>query len=137
MPVAALHPPLFPPQSKLGMNRSTIRLENFPGGCRLPFILMGILGAILACSNPACSDSMEEKEMSFKAIQKALETHNQELLSTPGVVGTAQSLCDGDPCIQVMVSKKSPSLERKILSILEGYPVRIEETGAIRPRPPK
>jgi len=114
-----------------------MRLENSPSGCRLPFILMGILGAILACSDPACSNSMEEKEMSSKAIQEALETHNQELLSTPGVVGTGQGLCEGKPCIQVMVSKKTPSLERKILSILEGYPVRIEETGAIRPRPSK
>ncbi len=56
-------------------------------------------------------------------------------MSLTGVVGTAQSLCEGQPCIKVFVSKKTVQLEQKIPKTLEGYPVVIQETGKFKALP--
>lgn len=75
--------------------------------------------------------------MSPQTIEQALKAHTNELMALPGVVGTAQSVCEGRPCIKVLVIKNTPELERHIRTILGGYPVVIEETGRIRARPEK
>jgi hypothetical protein len=49
-------------------------------------------------------------------------------------VGLYQAaLDDGSPCLKVMVVKRSRALEKRIPRELEGYPVRLDETGVIRP----
>jgi hypothetical protein len=68
-------------------------------------------------------------------ITKGLQQHTETLMAVPGVVGTAQSLCDGQPCIKVFVVQATPELTQKIRRILTGYPVVIQETGPIRARP--
>jgi len=73
--------------------------------------------------------------MSQQTIEGALRAHNDELMSLPGLVGTAQSLCAGQPCIKVLVVERTQELEQAIHKILAGYPVVIEETGPIRVRP--
>jgi len=74
-------------------------------------------------------------EMTARPIKEVLKEHTDSLMALPGVVGTAQGLCDGNPCIMVLVVEKTPELEKKIPERLEGYPVRIEETGEIRALP--
>ena len=76
-----------------------------------------------------------ENIMKQKTIQKVLKEHTNELMSVPGVVGTAQGLCNDKPCIKVYVIEKTPELNQKIPKNLEGYPVSIEETGEIRALP--
>jgi hypothetical protein len=78
-----------------------------------------------------------KREMVGKTIREVLREHTPELMSTPGVVGTAQGLCDGRPCIKVFAAEKTPELEQKIPDTLEGYPVLIEETGRFRALPRK
>lgn len=73
--------------------------------------------------------------MPAKTIEEVLKEHTKELMSVPGVVGTALGLCDDTPCIKVYVAKKTSELDQKIPDILEGYPVMIEETGEIRALP--
>lgn len=73
--------------------------------------------------------------MPAKTIEEVLKEHTKELMSVPGVVGTALGLCDDTPCIKVYVVKKTSELDQKIPDILEGYPVMIEETGEIRALP--
>jgi hypothetical protein len=75
--------------------------------------------------------------MSSEAVGKALEKHRDELMSLPGVVGTGQGLCDKQPCIKVFVTKHLPDLQDQVKTILEGYPVVIQETGRFRTRPEK
>ena len=76
-------------------------------------------------------------------IEDALKRHTDSLIAIPGVVGTAIGQCDGRPCIMVLVVKKTAELTQKIPAQLEGFPVVVEETGAIRPlekksaKPPK
>jgi hypothetical protein len=71
--------------------------------------------------------------MAGTTIEEVLKRNNERLMSVPGVVGTGIGRCDGKPCIRVYVVKKTPELEKKILSAIEGYPVVVEETGPIRP----
>ena len=73
--------------------------------------------------------------MSPKSIEVVLDEHTDELMSMPGVVGTGQGLCDDKPCIKVFVIERAPELDQKIPDALEGYPVKIEETGEIKALP--
>ena len=73
--------------------------------------------------------------MSVKKIEDALKEYTNALMSIPGVVGTGQGLCDGKPCIRVLVVKKTRELEEKISERLEGYPIMIDETGEIHALP--
>lgn len=68
-------------------------------------------------------------------IEKVLKQNTNLLMSIPGVIGTGQGLCDGKPCIKVFVIKKTAELDRKIPGEIEGYKVKIEETGILRTYP--
>jgi len=69
-----------------------------------------------------------------RPIDQVLEAHTPGLMELPGVVGTGQGLCDGEPCITVMLVARTSELDQKIPSRLEGYPVKIQVTGEIRAR---
>ena len=71
--------------------------------------------------------------MTAPSIETVLERHTPYLMSIPGVVGTAQGEENGAPCIIVFVKEKDAAIERAIPATLEGYPVRIEAVGEIRP----
>jgi len=53
-----------------------------------------------------CATKVDEHRgdniMASKTIEKVLKEHTEELMSIPGVVGTAQGLCDDKPCIKFM-----------------------------------
>lgn len=101
-------------------------------------IWLAVLGLqVLAWANTAAIDRGGAQDMSTKTIEAALKEHTGELMALSGVVGTAQGLCDGQPCIKVFVVRAKPALARKIQAILAGYPVVVEETGKMRPRPAK
>lgn len=55
-------------------------------------------------------------------------------MEVSGVVGTGVGLCEGDPCIKVFVSERTPEVEREIPGEVEGYTVRVEVTGPFRSR---
>ena len=82
------------------------------------------------------ADREKERPMASKTIEAVLKEHTDSLMSLPGVVGTAQGKCAGQPCIKVFVVKKNPTLLKQIPSTIEGYAVQIEETGEIRARDP-
>ncbi|HEU5303517.1 MAG TPA: hypothetical protein VFU40_02630 [Gemmatimonadales bacterium] len=63
-----------------------------------------------------------------------LERHTARLMSLPGVVGTAEGECAGQPCILVLVEQLTPTLRQAIPAELEGVPVEIRETGRIEAR---
>jgi hypothetical protein len=92
-------------------------------------------GSVAACADMAGKDPDEGQVVSQQTIEQALRVHNNELMSLPGVVGAAQSLCAGQPCIKVFVIERSEKLEEAVRRILAGYPVVIEESGPIRVRP--
>jgi hypothetical protein len=89
----------------------------------------------LAQGFPACTKDkilQRDRTMTQKTIQEVLKDHTPELMSIPGVVGTALGEHQGELCIKVLVIEKTPELTEKIPSTLEGFPVIIQQTGEIR-----
>jgi len=91
----------------------------------------------MGCAYKKGDEHRGGQAMAAKGIEEVLKEHTNELMTIPGVVGTAEGLCDGKPCIKVYVIKKTPELNNKIPHILEGYPVSIEETGEFKALPKK
>ncbi|MBI5217129.1 MAG: hypothetical protein HY960_15340 [Ignavibacteriae bacterium] len=70
----------------------------------------------------------------MRDINLVLESHSNELMAIEGVAGVyVGSLNDGTLCIGIMVVKLTQELQQKLPKELEGHPVRVEETGEIKP----
>lgn len=96
----------------------------------LPVIGIIVLLFIICCTGKI--DNNGEKVMEQRTIQEVLTSHTPDLMSVPGVVGTAIGEQDGKPCIVVMVVQKTNDITKKIPLTLEGFPVVIKEVGEIR-----
>jgi hypothetical protein len=68
-------------------------------------------------------------------INAVLAEHDKELLAMPDVVGVYIGTLEGHStlCLRVMLARKNPETERKIPRSIEGYPVRVEVSGELRP----
>lgn len=103
----------------------------------LLFVLSGCLMLLIGgtdCSKNRPTDTGERTAMAKRDINVVKEAHVKELMALPGVVGVyVGTLDEKTPCIGVMVEHLTPELKKKIPKELEGYPVRIDETGVIRP----
>ena len=93
-------------------------------------LVLGIGGG--GCVNQAADHHEGEKKMPANTIEDVLKQQTDRLMSLPGVVGTAQGLCEGKPCIKVYVVKMTPELEQQIPNVLSGYPVVVQVTGEIK-----
>ena len=87
------------------------------------------------CSNQGLDDPQGELTMAPHTIEDTLERHTAELMSVPGVVGTAEGLCDGEPCIRVFVVERTAEIDRSVPESIEGYKVVVEESGEVRALP--
>ena len=92
---------------------------------------------VLLCGCHHGSGQAQAPIMPQRDINAVLRDHDRKLMAIPGVAGVYVGL-EADqktPCLRVMAVKKTRSLRRAVPKSLEGYPVEIEETGAIRPMP--
>jgi len=93
-----------------------------------------VAAALASCARP---DHREETQaVTSKTIEAVLAAHTDSLMALPGVVGTAIGTCDGAPCIRVFIADASAPGRRRIPAQLDGYAVKVEVTGPIRPRGP-
>lgn len=97
-------------------------------------VAVGVLWLLTADTASAHQNHGKQRGASVtgKTIETVLADHTPRLMAMPGVVGTAQGLCAGAPCIKVYVDAKTADLARRIGTSLEGYPVEIVETGEIK-----
>ena len=70
--------------------------------------------------------------MAERTIEQVQEAYMDEWMAMPGVEGTAIGLFENKPCIKIFVSVSIDQIRTMIPSIVEDYPVVIEETGAFR-----
>jgi hypothetical protein len=68
-------------------------------------------------------------------IDELIAEHRDRLLSIPGVVGVAEGVRAGEPCIKVLVEERSAETLAAIPRTLDGLAVEVEESGEIRARP--
>lgn len=97
----------------------------------------GILAALLLAAGCRGGDrrpAKTEAPVERRPLAEVLAAHTPRLMAIRGVVGTCEgALDDGAPCFVVMVSALTPALRDSLPKALEGWPVRIDETGEIRP----
>lgn len=97
-------------------------------GTALALVLLGIM----SCAPHSAATEPAEDHMVKLTIQEVVKKNTDHLMSVSGVVGVAVGERGGHPCIFVLVAQKTPEIMTKIPSELEGFPVVVEETGAIR-----
>jgi hypothetical protein len=78
-----------------------------------------------ACGNFMASEDIVEVQAKYEA----------QLMSLPGVVGVGIGECEEEPCLKVLVDRRTPELERQIPSELEGFKVELEESGPLQIQP--
>jgi hypothetical protein len=93
-------------------------------------LVVALAAAVVACS-PRTGQHGESTSMR-RPIEAVQGSHTDSLMRIPGVVGTAIGLCDGTPCIKVLVVRATPELRQVIPDSLEGYRVILDETGTVR-----
>ena len=102
-------------------------------------VVRTVAGLLLVVGLASCAGGGSRREapsVNSKTIEQVLAAHTDSLMALPGVVGTAIGLCDGALCIRVFLADSGAAARAKIPARLEGYPVRVEVTGPIRPRTP-
>lgn len=89
----------------------------------------------LRCADTQSDNSSNKTDGNVvRDINIVLDSHSKEIMSIEGVAGVyVGALDDGTSCICIMVVKLTLELQKKLPKELEGYPVRIEETGEIKP----
>ena len=111
--------------------------RSFAEKSRVPAILRLLLflwfaATMVSCSREQAEIGQEDPSMPNKSLEEILQEYTDSLMTMSGVMGTAQGLCDGEPCIRVFVIKKSDELMGQIPPMIEGYPVDVQETGEFR-----
>ena len=100
----------------------------------ITLLLLLVPGITIVGCGSEKQDKANMNQTARREINIVKDEHAAELMAITGVVGVyVGALDDGTPCIGVMVVKKTPDLEKKIPTDLEGYPIKIDETGKIKP----
>ena len=86
------------------------------------------------CSGQTLDQRNSGAGTSPPTIEKVLQRHSAAWMSIAGVVGTGIGTCDGVRCLKVFVVQRTQEIERRIPAGVDGYPVRVEVTGRVRPR---
>ena len=95
-------------------------------------VMLWLAATMIACGGQEVAQGQGEQPMPSKSLEEVLKEHTSGLMAIPGVVGTAQGLCDEEPSIRVFVVESSAELLSRIPPDIEGYPVEVQETGEFR-----
>ncbi len=74
--------------------------------------------------------------MNERTIEQVLRAHTDDWMSIAGVVGTGIGECDGQPCLRIFVTRKTPQLLKKLPTTADGFVVDVVESGEFRARRP-
>ena len=67
--------------------------------------------------------------MPNKSLEEVLKEQASGLMAISGVVGTAQGLYNGQPCIRGFIVERAEELLSQIPVEIEGYRVEVQDTG--------
>ena len=70
--------------------------------------------------------------MSDTSVIAAQEALTPTVMAVPGVIGTAVGLCEGAPCIQVLVAAADSVLLAQLPEQFRGFAVDVRVVGEIR-----
>jgi hypothetical protein len=98
----------------------------------LSAVVLSAAAILCGCRKDGITESERGYRMPAKSIEQVLKENTDAWMAIDGVEGTAIGLYKGKPCIKILASVKAQELRGKIPSVVEGYPVIIEETGEFR-----
>ncbi len=104
-------------------------------GLALP--LVGLLTFGTGCAgreDRAGAGGTREDDVETKSIEEVLRDRTPGLMAVRGVTGTGLGECKGAPCIVVFVATDSLDLAAALPDTLDGYPVDVRVSGAVRAR---
>jgi len=101
---------------------------------------------LIACSSMSCHRSPPREEGRILETNRAardqrptiadvLGRHTPSLLGIPGVLGTGEGRAGDEPVIVIFVARRTSELQKRLPSVLDGYPVEIRETGQVTAPP--
>jgi len=94
------------------------------------------VATLLAVNGTSCQNGRVSSErtecMAGRTIQQVQESHTDEWMAIPGVVGTAIGQWDGKPCILVFTASNTEQVRKRIPATVEGYPVVVQYMGEVR-----
>jgi hypothetical protein len=91
-------------------------------------------GAGLSCDGDRPVETTKVTRNPVRPISEVLKEHAPRLMSLEGVVGVYEgALDDGKACIVVMLKTEKPVRRTDIPRDLEGYTVRLEFGGEVKP----
>ena len=67
--------------------------------------------------------------MEVRTIEQVVAARAPALMALRGVVGVAQGLCAGEPCIRVFVKDASAEVLAAIPDRIDGFRVSVEASG--------
>ncbi|HEV8440517.1 MAG TPA: hypothetical protein VGT40_20700 [Methylomirabilota bacterium] len=104
----------------------------------LALVAMPVLAGIAFTLMAADGDSRSPDPASVATAKGAMDRHQAALMQISGVIGVgvgASAALPGQAVVEVYVEKDSAALRASIPGTLDGVPVTVVETGAIRSRP--
>ena len=90
----------------------------------------------LSCSENNANPKPYTEKLDSMSIDEVLSQKKEALLALPGVVGTAQSLCEELPCIKVYVIQRTPELINQIGDLLKGHLFQVQVSGKFKTKNP-
>jgi hypothetical protein len=92
-----------------------------------------------AFSNSDTTQAMKNKNVRTmpKTIQEVQEKYTDSMMSIPGVEGIGIGEKNKKECIIIFVSKTIKEMKKKLPKELDGFPVKIQNTGKIHALPEK
>ena len=98
----------------------------------LSAVVLSAAGILCGCRHSSIAESEKGYGMPARTIEQVLKENTDAWMAIDGVEGMAIGLYKGKPCIKIFASVKAQELRGKIPSVVEGYPVIIEQTGVFR-----
>jgi len=99
---------------------------------RQPAKLLGLAMLLSAClgQEPANSQASPDKS-AMSDLSQLIKDHQDSLMDLADVVAVGAGVCDGEPCIRVLLSKDNAETEAQLPEQIEGIKVVAETTGPI------
>jgi len=90
--------------------------------------------SIAGCNYPETDNItptvQEESIVSQDDIAAAIAAHSMQIMQLDDVAGIGEGLCEGSPCVKVLLTKDNPATRKAIQTILNGIPAAIETSGS-------
>ena len=101
---------------------------------RAAALLIGAAALSWSCSRREPHPPRSAVTTPTRSLALVLAAHQDSLLAIPGVVGVAEGLCDGAPCLVVLAALRTSEIATRLPAAIEGYRVDLRVTGPIQAR---